>query len=187
MMFGLFKKKESDKEPEKQQKKWINPHRANYKNERKFKVRYRFGNKPPSVNYVRSVVAGLDAWTKTNPWLLFVQVSERDKQRATLMIKFRNGFYSGACGKALMGTFPRGIIWLDRNMDIGQVALTTAHEFGHIVGYGHSGGGLMKGAGDYTADMPKSRKFKLPRTHIEYDKYTGHETVWLWNSELGYE
>lgn len=142
-------------------------HTRNHRQERRIIVRYAFNGVRPN-GFTAAVGAGLAAWERANPSLLFKQVP----RRAPLMIKFRP-LHSNNCGKATMGTFPRGAIWLDTNMtSYSVIRRTVAHEFDHIVGYGHHNSGLMwhgfetMGRDDRMyyriPDMRKARRFRLP-------------------------
>ncbi len=68
-------------------------------------------------------------------WCLYVH------RGAPLVIKFKP-LSTNTCGKATKGTFPRGVIWLDSNMHTTTIRRMVAHEFSHMVGYGHNGDGL---------------------------------------------
>lgn len=81
------------------------------------------------------IACGLGAWAQKNPRLVFVRC-----RRAPLVVKFGD-LGPDKVGCASMGTFPRGVITLDAAR---ADADTVAHEFGHIVGYGHHGAGVMR-------------------------------------------
>ena len=151
-----------------------NHHNLRQSRHRLIKVRYAITGGNPNNKIIDAVQAGLEMWAATNPHLAFT----RTHRRAPLMIKFRpfpkNPLNPNtACGRATMGTFPRGVISLDTHITSpSQMKRIVAHEFGHIVGYGHRESGLMGhgqrvyDAGDeerfLIRDKRKARRFRLP-------------------------
>ena len=124
-----------------------------------------------------AIIAGLDAWADLNPRLVFIRTPRKSRLAIRCKTLIRG------CGKASMGTFPGGAIWLDlEQLDTyDAIRDTVAHEFGHICGYPHTRrmtDHLMYGEGYYdkmvakTSDGRKARQFKIPKPlhpHTEYD------------------
>ena len=123
---------------------------------------------------------GFEMWTQANPHLVFVY-----SKRGPLLVKLTTHNFDIA-GTGTIGTFPRGIITVDVNK---ADARAVAHEFGHVVGYGHHKEGLMRPVpwvdfkfsshhdsddrdyyqslvevsdDDLIPDMRKARRFNLP-------------------------
>ena len=135
-------------------KRVANPHREAYnkakQRQREVVVRYRtVGFNSTELKEVR---AGLDIWTKANPRLAF---HNTPKHKATLLIRMSSMARSrrmGGIGVAIQKRrrFPYGEIRIYQDARP-VLAETVAHEFGHIVGFGHTAcGGLMDGVGDTT-------------------------------------
>lgn len=137
-------------------------------------VRYTFVNERTMCRYVvesdfrkkQAILAGLGAWNEVNKDRF---IFARTTGRTPLRIRFTK--LDDHAAHATQDTFPRGTINVDlsKHETADDLLDTVAHEFGYIVGYGHTGavGDLMFALRAYRDGLRRTmrgrRGFRIPK------------------------